>query len=71
MTRAKDQEYTVISIHAPVKGATPLISIPSLEFKISIHAPVKGATSCAVHRVCGHLDFNPRPREGSDSFFLL
>ncbi len=39
------QAKTVISIHAPVKGATRVNSLfKELGFQISIHAPVKGAT---------------------------
>ena len=34
----------MISIHAPAKGATFLVSILSLIVRISIHAPAKGAT---------------------------
>ena len=34
----------LISIHAPVKGATGGSNINVTGFKISIHAPVKGAT---------------------------
>ena len=34
-----------ISIHAPVKGATPDDADRLLSLDISIHAPVKGATS--------------------------
>ena len=34
----------VISIHAPVKGATSDVGIISQCIVISIHAPVKGAT---------------------------
>ena len=33
-----------ISIHAPVKGATPIPTTASVKALISIHAPVKGAT---------------------------
>ena len=33
-----------ISIHAPVKGATLLVSTMMIRMSISIHAPVKGAT---------------------------
>ena len=37
--------YFIISIHAPVKGATlHLGDLPRLPRQISIHAPVKGAT---------------------------
>ena len=56
----------MISIHAPVKGATDAIRPQGLSATISIHAPVKGAT----RQSCGHrsdsLYFNPRSREGSD-----
>ena len=34
----------MISIHAPVKGATSKESLPEVVTVISIHAPVKGAT---------------------------
>ena len=41
---------------------------PNLPPPISIHAPVKGATREAVGIAPQLLDFNPRPREGSDCF---
>ena len=34
----------LISIHAPVKGATTTLTTPTTSQDISIHAPVKGAT---------------------------
>ena len=34
----------LVSIHAPVKGATPLTELLKLVGVVSIHAPVKGAT---------------------------
>ena len=34
----------VVSIHAPVKGATPGLVIRLAAVAVSIHAPVKGAT---------------------------
>ena len=34
----------IISIHAPVKGATPVAAPVDVLAVISIHAPVKGAT---------------------------
>ena len=34
----------MVSIHAPVKGATYELRKPVAELKVSIHAPVKGAT---------------------------
>ena len=33
-----------VSIHAPVKGATPVCAIAPRLTAVSIHAPVKGAT---------------------------
>jgi len=36
--------HIVVSIHAPVKGATLLETAMPKEAKVSIHAPVKGAT---------------------------
>ena len=37
-------ERLVISIHAPTRGATPIISVSKCEDVISIHAPTRGAT---------------------------
>ncbi len=34
----------VVSIHAPVRGATQAVIDKSGETKVSIHAPVRGAT---------------------------
>ncbi len=33
-----------ISIHAPMRGATPFVAAPMALLKISIHAPMRGAT---------------------------
>ena len=35
----------IVSIHAPVKGATDVCYLFSQVFVVSIHAPVKGATA--------------------------
>ena len=35
---------SLVSIHAPVKGATCILAHHSGMFDVSIHAPVKGAT---------------------------
>ena len=56
----------MISIHAPVKGATFWWWIQQCVKFISIHAPVKGATSCDFGRWQNSKYFNPRSREGSD-----
>ena len=57
----------IVSIHAPVKGATrPDHHRRALVLVVSIHAPVKGATlpPARDHRI--QQRFNPRSREGSD-----
>ena len=57
----------LISIHAPVKGATqPPAVIPPCTLFISIHAPVKGATTVRSKGILPSTDFNPRTREGCD-----
>ena len=56
----------LISIHAPVKGATMPRGGVLPGGRISIHAPVKGATGRRTFRRPGLSDFNPRSREGSD-----
>ncbi len=42
--RRRTFQFRLISIHAPAKGATIVISVFSVVFVISIHAPAKGAT---------------------------
>ena len=44
MRKVKDLPTLDVSIHAPVKGATPLDSTGLVMLLVSIHAPVKGAT---------------------------
>ena len=47
-------KMVIVSIHAPVKGATfTTINIPNTARRVSIHAPVKGAT--------GHPGCSPIP----------
>ena len=55
-----------ISIHAPARGATPLLLCITLGYRISIHAPARGATRQGGYRQGGDGNFNPRSREGSD-----
>ena len=57
-----------ISIHAPAKGATNCSHKGFTCGKISIHAPAKGATAPSRISRPHHGHFNPRSREGSDSF---
>src|SRR4051794_20050710 len=40
--------FVVVSIHAPVWGATPATTIAVRDCRVSIHAPVWGATSESV-----------------------
>ena len=61
-----DRVEGIISIHAPVKGATLHRRVLAIDGRISIHAPVKGATCSLIVVISGALDFNPRSREGSD-----
>ena len=55
----------IVSIHAPVKGATAASWVSLGDIAVSIHAPVKGATARGC-RVRLTASFNPRPREGGD-----
>ncbi len=41
---SEKSDLTIISIHAPAKGATEANSYTGTIFDISIHAPAKGAT---------------------------
>ena len=56
----------IVSIHAPVKGATREVIGAQEDKEVSIHAPVKGATQPRVDCGLGDRCFNPRPREGGD-----
>ena len=38
-------EAALVSIHAPVKGATSVVENTGIDKSVSIHAPVKGATT--------------------------
>ena len=44
MVSDKSFHSLIVSIHAPVKGATVYLFHVSISFRVSIHAPVKGAT---------------------------
>jgi len=59
-----------VSIHAPVKGATPSGRACGGGGGVSIHAPVKGATRFFKkerRKAC----FNPRAREGRDAVLAV
>ena len=61
----------IVSIHAPVKGATRPRRMRRLGLPVSIHAPVKGATSSVSIGSISILCFNPRSREGSDLMAVI
>ena len=67
---AKVAAPVVVSIHAPVKGATDLSRSGSASGAVSIHAPVKGATGCSMPTESVIASFNPRAREGRDLISL-
>ena len=62
----KELKELFVSIHAPVKGATPETTDFRAVFHVSIHAPVKGATFARGTRFNRRRRFNPRAREGRD-----
>ena len=58
---------SVVSIHAPARGAT-LQSQSLRQFQVvSIHAPARGATAACIFKNHVAGSFNPRPRAGGDS----
>ena len=57
---------SLISIHAPARGATIFDTINATSILISIHAPARGATADGTDPDHVPVDFNPRSREGSD-----
>ena len=58
----------IISIHAPVWGATTYADKYLTTLKISIHAPVWRATVCIISDSNSIIYFNSRSRVESDKF---
>ena len=56
----------IVSIHAPVWGATQPLCNQIYMSSVSIHAPVWGATEISNLNEDGEIRFNPRSRMGSD-----
>ena len=56
----------LVSIHAPVRGATPGFKGGVAVQLVSIHAPVRGATASIMPPIQPGRSFNPRPRAGGD-----
>ena len=57
---------TLISIHAPTRGATLTVFTRRYLYYISIHAPTRGATNWSHKPVPPFDNFNPRSHKGSD-----
>ena len=58
----------MVSIHAPVWGATLSSGLCKRFSSVSIHAPVWGATPFCKTKTPPFYCFNPRSRMGSDGF---
>ena len=58
--------YALVSIHAPVWGATAVMLNCRGTWIVSIHAPVWGATFSLWYLIAFSSSFNPRSRVGSD-----
>ena len=57
---------SIVSIHAPTRGATYCRRGSQSAPSVSIHAPTRGATAVGVPDTPNHLRFNPRTHEGCD-----
>ena len=55
-----------VSIHAPGRGATPLVPQLLVRYEVSIHAPGRGATALGNIQAGNAQGFNSRTREGCD-----
>ena len=63
----------IVSIPAPVKGATKVLGCTVEDLKVSIPAPVKGATGDVAGGISRVRSFNSCPREGGNrrKFFWI
>jgi len=57
---------SLVSIHAPARGATTFLTRQDDRHLVSIHAPARGATSYLTGCQDWVGSFNPRTREGCD-----
>ena len=64
--REAEQRETLISIHAPTRGATKARGADNGVTIISIHAPTRGATALVLSLRPLQMYFNPRSHERSD-----
>ncbi len=61
----------IVSIHAPLRGATDIRSDQKIRRGVSIHAPLRGATRLpGVARAGFSQRFNPRTPAGCDLISL-
>ena len=61
------KDMAIISIHAPVKGATLACRVDMTQATISIHAPVKGATAPLLFPIQYQLISIHAPVKGATS----
>ena len=57
----------VVSIHAPTRGATPLLVADGLVLAVSIHAPTRGATRVRIPVIAGIRVSIHAPTRGATS----
>ncbi len=58
--------FSLVSIHAPARGATPPLANKRIFVAVSIHAPARGATPAWCESICRKSCFNAGPRHASD-----
>ena len=61
----------MVSIHAPVKGATRQRRLRSRRDDVSIHAPVKGATRILPYKDIGYVVSIHAPVKGATVILIL
>ena len=66
----KLRHFASVSIHAPARGATGVLTPTPVHALVSIHAPARGATDHWKIDPNSGRSFNPRSREGSDLLYL-
>ena len=54
-----------VSIHTPIQGVTPIVSIHEGVVSVSIHTPIQGVTTGKLERV-EPTGFNPHTHTGCD-----
>ena len=57
---------STVSIHAPLRGATPVRTVGWTRDGVSIHAPLRGATRAGSQGMVEICSFNPRTPAGCD-----